>query len=111
MPSSRSSKRGVHPRFSTGRRSKDTYVDTDARTMSMTLTTNHHPGVAAALCFGIVGCTFAAQQATLDELSQSALARIEGEVAAPRLHADVRVTRDKWGVPHIQAESDEDLFF
>jgi penicillin G amidase len=53
----------------------------------------------------------AAQQARLSDLAARALAPIDGEVAAIGLQGDVRIVRDTWGVPHIYATSDADLFF
>jgi penicillin amidase len=35
---------------------------------------------------------------------------VEGEVAVAGLSAPVRVIRDRWGVPHISAQSTDDLF-
>ena len=48
---------------------------------------------------------------SLDDLAEQALAQIEGELAVPGLLAPVEVIRDEWGVPHIYAENDSDLFF
>ena len=36
---------------------------------------------------------------------------INGTFQAPGLQASVQIVRDKWGVPHIYAENDHDLFF
>ncbi len=47
----------------------------------------------------------------LDALAHRALATIDGELAVPGLKAPVEVIRDEWGVPHIYAENDDDLFF
>ena len=47
----------------------------------------------------------------LDALAHRALATIEGDLAVPGLKAPVEVIRDEWGVPHIYAENDDDLFF
>jgi penicillin amidase len=52
-----------------------------------------------------------ARQAGLQELARQALARIDGEVAVPLIRARVQIARDQWGVPHITAESADDLFF
>ena len=49
--------------------------------------------------------------ATLDTLSRTALARIDGNVELRGLKAPVTVTRDRWGVPHIAAQSTADLYF
>lgn len=48
---------------------------------------------------------------TLEDLAQTALAQIDGELSVPGLQAPVEIFRDEWGVPHIYAENDEDLFF
>lgn len=37
--------------------------------------------------------------------------QIDGQVTAAGLTAPVQVIRDKWGVPHIYAQNDHDLFF
>ena len=56
-------------------------------------------------------CADAGQSQTLDALAERALATIDGELAVPGLKAPVEVIRDEWGVPHIYAENDDDLFF
>jgi len=47
----------------------------------------------------------------LDDLTKAALSQIDGTVAVPGLEAPVTVIRDRWGVPHISAQSTEDLYF
>ena len=37
--------------------------------------------------------------------------KIEGDAAFPALKSQVRIVTDEWGVPHIVAENEEDLFF
>ncbi|MCJ7579835.1 MAG: penicillin acylase family protein, partial [Candidatus Aminicenantes bacterium] len=37
--------------------------------------------------------------------------KIEGEAAVQGLHEQVRIVTDEWGVPHIFAENEEDMFF
>jgi hypothetical protein len=37
--------------------------------------------------------------------------QVSGEIAVAGLTAPVRVVRDTWGVPHIYAQNDRDLFF
>lgn len=39
------------------------------------------------------------------------LPKIEGELNLPGLHSTVKVIRDKWGVPHINATDEHDLYF
>ena len=64
---------------------------------------------AASVAAGVL--TGGAQSAPLKELSSRALARIDGDVKVQGLQSDVRIVRDTWGVPHIYAKSDGDLFF
>ena len=51
------------------------------------------------------------RQETFDSLARSSLSRIEGRQAIPGLRDSVRIIRDRWGVPHIQAQNIDDLFF
>ena len=44
-------------------------------------------------------------------LLQRTLPRTSGELALDGLRAPVEVLRDRWGVPHIYAATEEDLFF
>lgn len=37
--------------------------------------------------------------------------QVEGTISAPGLQAEVKVLRDEWGVPHIYAQNEHDLFF
>ena len=55
------------------------------------------------------GASVSAQ--SLDALATSALAQIEGELDVPGLKSQVEILRDEWGVPHIYAQNDDDLFF
>jgi penicillin amidase len=56
----------------------------------------------------------AAGQETAESLlskSKAVLSQIEGEIRLPGLKAPVEVLRDRWGVPHIYAQNQDDLFF
>ncbi|MGD8279587.1 MAG: penicillin acylase family protein, partial [Gemmatimonadota bacterium] len=64
-------------------------------------------GIAAALA----ACAAPEAPQSLDGLAQDALAQIDGEISAPGLREPVEVLRDEWGVPHIYAQNDDDLFF
>ena len=44
-------------------------------------------------------------------LAKARLAQIDGEIKVAGLKAPVQVVRDTWGVPHISAQSADDLFF
>ena len=48
---------------------------------------------------------------TLRDLALQRLARIEGTLAVPGLDSAVEVRRDRWGIPHIYARTQRDLFF
>jgi penicillin amidase len=50
-------------------------------------------------------------QADVRTLATKALAQIDGEIKVAGLRAPVQVVRDTWGVPHITAQSIDDLFF
>jgi penicillin G amidase len=43
--------------------------------------------------------------------AKQVLAQLDGEIRAAGLMEPVEVVRDKWGVPHIYAQSQDDLFF
>jgi len=64
------------------------------------------------LAAAIAGCAApAVPPQSLEELAAGALARIEGELGVPGLREPVEVVRDEWGIPHIYARNDDDLFF
>ena len=42
---------------------------------------------------------------------QSCLATTSGDMKVAGLESEVRITRDRWGIPHIQASSVHDAFF
>src|SRR6186997_206870 len=44
-------------------------------------------------------------------LARRPLPQVEGTIEVEALHGRVRVRRDRWGVPHIEAEAREDLYF
>lgn len=60
---------------------------------------------------GLVTAAIAAPIAGVTYLWRRSLPVISGRLKLPGLHDRVEVIRDKWGVPHISAHSDEDVFF
>jgi penicillin amidase len=48
---------------------------------------------------------------TLRMRARAGLAPIDGELRVDGLHGAVEVIRDRWGVPHIYADDEHDLFF
>ena len=64
------------------------------------------------LTAALAGCAApAAPPHSLAELASRSLAQIDGDLAIPGLEEPVEVIRDEWGVPHIYAQNDDDLFF
>ena len=68
---------------------------------------------AAALLASAAACgpDDAGAPRSLDELARRSLAVIDGEQAVAGLKEPVEVIRDEWGVPHVYARNDDDLFF
>ena len=64
-----------------------------------------------AVVVSATGCSAPAPPESMEELAERALVQIDGELSAPGLAEPVEVIRDEWGVPHIYAQNDEDLFF
>ena len=66
-----------------------------------------------ALVLFIPLCVLAqpAQKTDLDTAAHKALAIVSGELRAKGLNRPVNVLRDRWGVAHIYAENQHDLFF
>jgi penicillin amidase len=64
-----------------------------------------------ALLVAASGCTSTAQHAAIQSAARRALAQLDGEITLTGLAAPVTVVRDRWGVPHISASSESDLFF
>jgi penicillin amidase len=48
---------------------------------------------------------------SLQKKASAVLAQLDGEVKVPGLTRTVEVLRDRWGIPHIYAQSADDLFF
>jgi len=47
----------------------------------------------------------------LKQFSRRRLPQINGEITLPGLSAPIEILRDRWGVPHIYAQTKEDVFF
>src|SRR5499426_2131515 len=62
--------------------------------------------VSVALSAIAVGCSRTAESPVERRLPQ-----VSGTLVAVGLSAPVQVVRDKWGVPHITAANQDDLFF
>src|SRR5690242_8708453 len=83
---------------SAGKRSKRSFGSRAARTGAFA-------GIAGTGLFA------AGTAAAWHWLARRPLPRTEGTVAVPGLGGRVTVRRDRWGVPHVEAERSEDLFF
>ncbi len=65
-----------------------------------------------ALTAGLAGCAApVAPPQSLTALARQSLAQIDGALEIPGLRESVEIIRDEWGVPHIYAQNDDDLFF
>src|SRR5262245_18731065 len=47
----------------------------------------------------------------LRDAAKQVLAQLDGEVKLPGLVEPVEILRDRWGIPHIYARNQHDLFF
>lgn len=52
-----------------------------------------------------------AQDGSLAERAKAAVSVIQGTIKVPGVQKPVRVLRDRWGVAHIYAKNQHDLFF
>ena len=71
------------------------------------------PKRLARLALGLLLVTVACQPSepdSFDELARRSLAQLSGELDVPGLKEPVEVLRDEWGIPHIYAQNDDDLF-
>ena len=59
----------------------------------------------------LAGFGFAELGAQGERPSEDAVAVAEGRVAVPGLQAPVEIVRDRWGINHIYAQTERDLFF
>src|SRR2546428_13104217 len=50
-------------------------------------------------------------RAELLDSARGRLAQLDGTITVPGLDSVVEVRRDRWGVPHIYAKTQQDLFF
>ena len=69
---------------------------------------SRHRAALCALCF--LWVSTACRRTTPPPLPPL-VAQVSGTIDAAGLTAPVRIVRDRWGVPHIYAQSQDDLFF
>ena len=68
-------------------------------------------GVGVGALLLTAGCSAPPSEPdSLEELARRSLAQIGGELDVPGLREPVEVIRDEWGIPHIYAQNDDDLF-
>lgn len=67
----------------------------------------------AGLIGGAVGAGLLASAAAVvwHRLARRPLPQVKGRIEIPELRGSVRVRRDRWGVPHIDADDRDDLYF
>src|SRR5512140_3466590 len=56
-------------------------------------------------------CLSCSRDARGPEPRADATPQASGDLVLDGLHAPVRVVRDRWGIPHITARNQDDLFF
>src|SRR5438477_8055551 len=64
-----------------------------------------------ALALVVAFAASAAPVPDLKTLARESLAKIDGDLSMPGLREPVEIIRDKWGVTHIYAKNQEDMFF
>ncbi len=69
--------------------------------LSLTLT------VAAAVFLGACGIG----TDSFTQLARSSLSQLQGQIVLEGLEQDVEILRDRWGIAHIYAQTETDLFF
>jgi penicillin amidase len=67
--------------------------------------------VVAGAAGALAGCGAAPSRQPARSVRNSPQAPVAGTLALDGLHAPVDVVRDRWGVPHIDAQNEHDLFF
>jgi penicillin amidase len=67
--------------------------------------------LAIFLTFQPLGWTAIHLPDALQTQARAVLAQLEGEIVIQGLREPVEVLRDQWGVPHIYARNEDDLFF
>ena len=73
--------------------------------------THAWPAGLLLITFGWATADAAAVAEPLAARATAALAVVRGRTGVPGLQAPVRVQRDRWGVPHIYAQNQHDLFY
>jgi penicillin amidase len=91
------------------------FVRSIARSTVITRASTQLTPARAALCalvLAVSACSTAPDiPDSLEGLADQALAQIDGSLTVPGLREPVEIIRDEWGVPHIYAQNDDDLFF
>src|SRR3954452_15834752 len=64
--------------------------------------------IGGAVLLGVAG---SAAAVLWHRLLRRPLPKVKGTVEVAGLHGPVRIRRDRWGVPHIEADVGDDLFF
>ena len=75
----------------------------------MSFEPNRLAGVVVGLLLVTVACQ-PPEPDSFEELARRSLAQLSGELDVPGLREPVEVLRDEWGIPHIYAQNDDDLF-
>jgi penicillin amidase len=69
------------------------------------------PGRTFAAIIACAALAAGQPAADLKSIARQSLAKLDGEFNVPGVREPVEIIRDKWGVTHIYAKNEEDLFF
>jgi acyl-homoserine lactone acylase PvdQ len=64
-----------------------------------------------ALLIILLAAVATAKNGPLEDRAKASLSVIQGTIKTPGLQKAVKVLRDRWGVAHIYAKNQHDLFF
>ena len=67
--------------------------------------------VVSCAILSTLSARLSAQPTDLKSIARQSLAKLDGDSNVPGVREPVEVIRDKWGVTHIYAKNEEDLFF
>src|SRR5207237_3608313 len=72
---------------------------------------NSRPRALLLSCFLLTTCFAQTAPQSLAARAQAALSPVNGKLSVPGLTQPVRVLRGRWGVAHMYAQKQDDLFF
>lgn len=68
-------------------------------------------GIICVILIGLIGIAAGGGYLWFHHLAEKCLPQLSGDIRLPGLHKDVEIIRDTYGVPHIYAQNETDLYF